>query len=246
VLVQVIPEDKGTGSHDMAALKAALEQHAPASSCASPCSDSPNPPSGHLSSVAFRSPCQSTVHAVPSTSDLAPPHTQSLSGISVTSSDRFDYAEVYTTAISAMDLSAQLHAADGDDQATSSVTLSPPTPAATSYTPPTMILGLFSAGCPVTGTSADCAALTKLLHEHCALAAIDFSCAGTECGADLSGGGMGADVPDAVVLAPYRLPGGPGAAGLLLVRRSAVQQASTGARRRTLSISSARAECVSS
>lgn len=95
-----------------------------------------------------------------------------------------------------------------------------------------LIVGTFSLACPVTGAVADYRALTRLLHKHGAVAVIEYSGSGASlplaCTTS-SGSGLrspsAAEQPDAVVMSPSSLPGGAGAAAVLVIRRSVIQVA---------------------
>ncbi|CAB9504836.1 Cysteine desulfurase [Seminavis robusta] len=76
-------------------------------------------------------------------------------------------------------------------------------------------LASFSAASNVTGIRCDTKAVTKLLHEHGALAVWDFAAAGPHVAIDLEGHDM-----DGVYLSPHRFVGGPGTPGTLIARRS--------------------------
>ncbi|MEZ5996920.1 MAG: aminotransferase class V-fold PLP-dependent enzyme [Hyphomonadaceae bacterium] len=82
-----------------------------------------------------------------------------------------------------------------------------------------LIIGTFSAASNVTGITSDIAAVTTLLKRHGALAIWDFACGGPYLDIDMrAGGGL-----DAVVLSPHKFVGGPGASGVLLVRKDVVR-----------------------
>ncbi|MBJ7357832.1 aminotransferase class V-fold PLP-dependent enzyme [Nocardioides sp.] len=73
-------------------------------------------------------------------------------------------------------------------------------------------IGSFSAASNVTGILSDVTGLSRLLHEHGALAFWDFAAAAPY--VDLSMAGI-----DAMFLSPHKLIGGPSTAGVLVVRR---------------------------
>ena len=75
----------------------------------------------------------------------------------------------------------------------------------------------FSAASNVTGICTDVAAVTRLVKAHGAAMVWDYAGGGPYLRADLSLG------HDAVVLSPHKFIGGPGASGVLLVRRDAVK-----------------------
>lgn len=78
------------------------------------------------------------------------------------------------------------------------------------------VLGAFSAASNVTGIVTDVAAVTALLKAHGALSLWDYAAAAPYLPVDM---GLGMD---AVVLSPHKFIGGPGASGVLIVRRDAV------------------------
>jgi selenocysteine lyase/cysteine desulfurase len=81
-------------------------------------------------------------------------------------------------------------------------------------------IGSFSAASNVTGIISDTSAISRLLHEHAALAFWDFAAAAPyveiEMGTAADGG---LDYKDAVFVSPHKLIGGPGTPGLLIARR---------------------------
>ncbi|MEQ8695625.1 MAG: aminotransferase class V-fold PLP-dependent enzyme [Bauldia litoralis] len=89
--------------------------------------------------------------------------------------------------------------------------------------PQALKIGAFSAASNVTGIVTDAEAVTRLLKRHGALAIWDYAgggpylpidvCAGTDAG------------KDAVVVSPHKFPGGPGASGVMIVRKEAVTRA---------------------
>lgn len=80
------------------------------------------------------------------------------------------------------------------------------------------VIASFSAASNVTGITTDVARTTALLKQHGALAIWDFAGGGPylEINA-MAGGGV-----DAIVLSPHKFVGGPGASGVLVLRRQAV------------------------
>ncbi len=76
-------------------------------------------------------------------------------------------------------------------------------------------IGAFSAASNVTGIITDVPAVSDLLKRHGALALWDYAGGGPYLPIDMKG-------KDAVVVSPHKFPGGPGASGVLVVRRSAV------------------------
>ena len=73
-------------------------------------------------------------------------------------------------------------------------------------------IGSFSAASNVTGIVTDTDAVTRLLHEHGALALWDYAAAGPYVDIDMRD-------KDAVFLSPHKFVGGPAAAGVLVARR---------------------------
>ena len=65
-------------------------------------------------------------------------------------------------------------------------------------------------------------AIATLLHAHGAIAAFDYASAGPHVAIDMSPAGAPAAAKDAVYLSPHKMLGGPGACGVLVVRRSLV------------------------
>ncbi|CAB9521136.1 Cysteine desulfurase [Seminavis robusta] len=76
-------------------------------------------------------------------------------------------------------------------------------------------LASFSAASNVTGIRCDTKTVTKLVHEHGALAVWDFAAAGPHVVTDLQEHDM-----DGVYLSPHKFVGGPGTPGVLIARRS--------------------------
>ncbi len=82
-------------------------------------------------------------------------------------------------------------------------------------------IGSFSAASNVTGIMTDTDAISRLLHEHGALAVWDYAAAAPYL--DISMCGDGVDpltCKDAVVISPHKFIGGPGTPGVLAVRRT--------------------------
>ncbi len=75
-------------------------------------------------------------------------------------------------------------------------------------------IGSFSAASNVTGIITDTTAVTRLLHEHGALACWDFAAAAPYVEIDVAAGGF-----DAVFLSPHKFIGGPGTPGVLVAHR---------------------------
>ncbi|MFN4059415.1 MAG: aminotransferase class V-fold PLP-dependent enzyme [Paracoccus hibiscisoli] len=84
---------------------------------------------------------------------------------------------------------------------------------------PRPVLGAFSAMSNVTGIVSDVAAITGLLRRHGAISLWDYAGAGPYLPIDMAIG------MDAVVLSPHKFIGGPGASGVLILRRDAVRAA---------------------
>jgi selenocysteine lyase/cysteine desulfurase len=80
-------------------------------------------------------------------------------------------------------------------------------------------IGSFSAASNVTGIMTDVDGVSRLLHEHGALAFWDYAAAGPYLDIDMQGGGGPLSYKDAVVLSPHKFVGGPGTPGVLAIRR---------------------------
>ncbi len=80
-------------------------------------------------------------------------------------------------------------------------------------------IGAFSAGSNVSGILCDVDAVTRVLRQHQALAVWDYAGAGPYVPVSM---GAGDCAKDAVVLSPHKFAGGPGASGVLILRKSAV------------------------
>ena len=85
-------------------------------------------------------------------------------------------------------------------------------------------IGAFSAASNVTGIQTDTDAVTMLLKRHGALAVWDYAGGGPYMAMDMAPD-AGAK-KDAIVLSPHKFVGGPGASGILVVRKSAVARTS--------------------
>jgi selenocysteine lyase/cysteine desulfurase len=83
-------------------------------------------------------------------------------------------------------------------------------------------IGSFSAASNVTGIVTDPDPVSRLLHEHGALAVWDYAGGGPYLPIDM--GSKGGARKDAVVVSPHKFPGGPGASGVLIVNGAAVQR----------------------
>jgi selenocysteine lyase/cysteine desulfurase/tRNA(Ile)-lysidine synthase TilS/MesJ len=89
-----------------------------------------------------------------------------------------------------------------------------------------LIIGAFAAASNVTGVVEDVDAVTRLLHAHGALAVWDFAAAA--CGGpalDMNPPGGAATAKDAMFFSPHKLPGGPGAPGVLVAKRALFRNA---------------------
>lgn len=81
-----------------------------------------------------------------------------------------------------------------------------------------LLIGAFSAGSNVTGVLADVPAVSALLKRHGALAVWDYAAAGPYVPISMTPGGIAID---AIAVSPHKFTGGPGASGLLVLRRDA-------------------------
>ena len=79
------------------------------------------------------------------------------------------------------------------------------------------IIGSFSAASNVTGLCSDVGAVTALLKRYGALALWDYAAAGPYLPVDMNPGEGAA--PDAVFISPHKFIGGPGASGVLVLKR---------------------------
>lgn len=81
-------------------------------------------------------------------------------------------------------------------------------------------IGSFSAASNVTGITTDVDGISRVLHEHGALAFWDYAAAGPYLDIDMQGDGVDPLTrKDAVVLSPHKFVGGPGTPGVLAIRR---------------------------
>ncbi|MBL6946026.1 MAG: aminotransferase class V-fold PLP-dependent enzyme [Rhodospirillales bacterium] len=80
-------------------------------------------------------------------------------------------------------------------------------------------IGSFSAASNVTGRLSDVAAISSLLHDHGALAFMDYAAGGPYLKIDMGEGSPGGGHPDAIFLSPHKFVGGPGSPGVLAVRK---------------------------
>jgi selenocysteine lyase/cysteine desulfurase len=83
-------------------------------------------------------------------------------------------------------------------------------------------IGAFSAASNVTGIVSDTGAISRLLHEHGAVALWDYAAAGPYVDIVMDVPGDPAASKDVVVLSPHKFVGGPGTPGVLAVRRTLV------------------------
>ncbi len=86
--------------------------------------------------------------------------------------------------------------------------------------PEALTVGAFSAASNVTGIVTEVDAVTRMLKRHGALAVWDYAGGGPYLPIDMGAGGDAAK--DAVVVSPHKFLGGPGASGVLIVRKDAV------------------------
>jgi selenocysteine lyase/cysteine desulfurase len=85
-----------------------------------------------------------------------------------------------------------------------------------------LMIGSFSAASNVSGILTDAEAVTRLLKSYGALAVWDYAGAGPYIAIDM---GAGSDAQkDVVVVSPHKFIGGPGASGLLIINKAAVQR----------------------
>lgn len=85
-------------------------------------------------------------------------------------------------------------------------------------------IGSFSAASNVTGILSDTHTITRLLHEHGALAFWDFAAAAPYINVEMnSESGDPAERKDAIFISPHKFIGGPGTPGLLIVNRAIVR-----------------------
>ena len=84
-----------------------------------------------------------------------------------------------------------------------------------------LLIGAFSAASNVTGIVSDTHGISKLLHQHGALAVWDFAAAGPYVEIDMVAppGEDPLAYKDAIVLSPHKFVGGPGTPGVLAIRK---------------------------
>ena len=80
-------------------------------------------------------------------------------------------------------------------------------------------IGSFSAASNVTGILSDTDGISRLLHEHGALAFWDYAAGAPYIDIDMNPSGDPLAYKDAVVLSPHKFIGGPGTPGVLVMRR---------------------------
>jgi len=90
------------------------------------------------------------------------------------------------------------------------------------YADRTVKIGSFSAASNVTGIVTDTNSVSRLLHEHGALAFWDYAAAAPYVGIDMAPSDDAMARKDAVFLSPHKLVGGPGTPGVLAVRRQLI------------------------
>ncbi len=81
-------------------------------------------------------------------------------------------------------------------------------------------IGAFSVASNVTGILTEADPVTRLLHAHDALSVWDYAGGGPYVPISM---GRGATSKDAIVVSPHKFAGGPGASGVLVVRKGAVR-----------------------
>ncbi|MEO9103978.1 MAG: aminotransferase class V-fold PLP-dependent enzyme [Terrimesophilobacter sp.] len=87
-------------------------------------------------------------------------------------------------------------------------------------------IGSFSAASNVTGILSDTHAITRLLHEHGALAFWDFAAAAPYIDVEVNRiGGEPIERKDAIFISPHKFIGGPGTPGVLIVDRALMRNA---------------------
>ncbi len=94
--------------------------------------------------------------------------------------------------------------------------------ALTSAGPDAPKVGAFSAASNVTGIVTDTDAVTRLLRRHGALSVWDYAGGGPYLPIEMRAGSDAAK--DAVVVSPHKFVGGPGASGVMIVRKDAVSR----------------------
>ncbi len=82
-------------------------------------------------------------------------------------------------------------------------------------------IGSFSAASNVTGIVTDDVAVTRMLKRNGAVSVWDYAGGGPYLDMDM---GVGDTAKDAIVLSPHKFPGGPGASGVLILRKDTVHR----------------------
>lgn len=85
-----------------------------------------------------------------------------------------------------------------------------------------LVIGAFSAASNISGILTDTVAVTRLLKRHGALSVWDYAGGAPYIDIDMAAGSD--HQKDAVVFSPHKFVGGPGASGVLIVRRDAVSR----------------------
>lgn len=90
-----------------------------------------------------------------------------------------------------------------------------------------LLIGSFSAASNVTGILSDVDAVTRLLHEHGALAFWDYAAAGPYVDLNMNprSDNSGSLHKDVMLLSPHKFIGGPGTPGLLVIKRKLLNNA---------------------
>lgn len=85
-----------------------------------------------------------------------------------------------------------------------------------------LLIGSFSAASNVTGIKTNVDLVSRLLHQHGALSFWDYAAAAPYIGIDMSGNGSTRhdNSKDAVFVSPHKFVGGPGTPGVLIVKKS--------------------------
>jgi selenocysteine lyase/cysteine desulfurase len=84
-------------------------------------------------------------------------------------------------------------------------------------------IGSFSAASNVTGIASDVAAVSRVLHEHGALAFWDYAAAGPYVRIDMTRSDEPLAYQDAIFISPHKFIGGPGTPGILVAKRKLFQ-----------------------
>ena len=89
----------------------------------------------------------------------------------------------------------------------------------TEYADRDVKIGTFSAASNVTGILSDTVGITRLLHDHGALAFWDYAAAAPYVQIDVSRENVRSSAPDAIYFSTHKFIGGPGTPGVLVLRR---------------------------